>query len=584
MRPRFGTPTKGTLSGALDDYEKSRRRDGGGRGLTPRSLAKVSMYLVLAGSALLLLRAVRSGPPSPAPAAQQAGQQQRMPGAGGARSAGAGGPPPPPARHSGHRKQREARADGGAEDGPPLEAQVRAEQALLVRSKMMSQAQLDMVMNVMEHRGRASLGVGAEKRRGGGGRKGSSCLTGAALQPGGNLTVNNLGGAYSSWAKRLGGENDPKYIHMAMTERLGNGSLVVMWQQAPLPIEGTQAQAIFFTISKDDTPREWYPERRLDVPSAGALWSPVMHFQDGTLYVLYSESRDCIRPATANAPPRWFPGGDVKMTGSQDLEHWDKPLLVYSQDHDFGVPKVLANKMIVTHSGDWVLPFWREIPRGGKALTPGKCVSTSMRASAGVLVSKDKGKHWRALGEVTHPLTWLIENTVVELGRDNSLLMLFRTWAGRIFQSNSADGGKSWSMPMPLAGLPNPDAKIHAIRLEDSTDLMLAFNDHQKYADDGFTRFRTALRLAISQDHGATWTRVAQVDEIDEPGWQFHYPTIMQYGCNITVAYSRTYVASTEDNLEDNSAATPSEDRPGIRIMSFDLMLLRGAAAATERR
>lgn len=57
------------------------------------------------------------------------------------------------------------------------------------------------------------------QRRGGGGRKGSSCLTGAALQPGGNLTVNNLGGAYSSWAKRLGGENDPKYIHMAMTER-----------------------------------------------------------------------------------------------------------------------------------------------------------------------------------------------------------------------------------------------------------------------------------------------------------------------------------------------------------------------------
>lgn len=52
--------------------------------------------------------------------------------------------------------------------------------------------------------------------------------------------------------------------------------------------------------------------------------------------------------------------------------------------------------------------------------------------------------------------------------------------------------------------------QIHAIRLEDSTDLMLAFNDHQKYADDGFTRFRTALRLAISQDHGATWTRVAQ--------------------------------------------------------------------------
>jgi hypothetical protein len=33
------------------------------------------------------------------------------------------------------------------------------------------------------------------------------------------------------------------------------------------------------------------------------------------------------------------------------------------------------------------------------------------------------------LGEVTHPLTWLIENTVVELGNNHSLLMLFQTWA-----------------------------------------------------------------------------------------------------------------------------------------------------------
>jgi hypothetical protein len=57
---------------------------------------------------------------------------------------------------------------------------------------------------------------------------------------------------------------------MAMTERLGNGSLVVMWQQAWLPIEGTQEQSIYFKVSKDETPREWYPERQLRVPSQGA--------------------------------------------------------------------------------------------------------------------------------------------------------------------------------------------------------------------------------------------------------------------------------------------------------------------------
>lgn len=39
----------------------------------------------------------------------------------------------------------------------------------------------------------------------------------------------------------------------------------------------------------------------------------------------------------------------------------------------------------------------------------------------------------------------------------------------------------------------------------------MAFNDHQKYAEDGFTRFRTGLRLAVSHDDGETWARIAQV-------------------------------------------------------------------------
>uniref|UniRef100_A0A061SM53 Bnr asp-box repeat protein n=1 Tax=Tetraselmis sp. GSL018 TaxID=582737 RepID=A0A061SM53_9CHLO len=197
-----------------------------------------------------------------------------------------------------------------------------------------------------------------------------------------------------------------------------------------------------------------------------------------------------------------------------------------------------------------------------------------MRASAGVLVSSDKGAHWNAYGEVTHPLTWLIENSVVELKHDGSLLMLFRTWAGRIFQSRSTDGGRSWSPAAPMQ-LPNPDAKIHVISLEGSTDLLLAFNDHQKYAEDGFTRFRTGLRVAISHDFGATWARIAEVDETNEPGWQFHYPTLMQHGCNISITYSRTYVASSEDDLiGGNSTNSKEMAMAGIRIMTFDLSQL----------
>eukprot|EP00192_Tetraselmis_astigmatica_P006231 CAMPEP_0117666876 /NCGR_PEP_ID=MMETSP0804-20121206/10630_1 /TAXON_ID=1074897 /ORGANISM="Tetraselmis astigmatica, Strain CCMP880" /LENGTH=518 /DNA_ID=CAMNT_0005474491 /DNA_START=366 /DNA_END=1922 /DNA_ORIENTATION=- len=468
----------------------------------------------------------------------------------------------------------EEQGQGNATKAAVMTAQVKAEGALLFRTKQMSQAQLDAAVNLIgrSRKVASALSMSSDDESATSMRRPSSCLGGTTFHSPGNLYVKNTGGMYSSWIKKLGGQDDPRYVHMAMVERLGNGSIVAMWQQSMLPIEGTEQQMIYYKVSADDTPSEWYPEQRLQVSHSGALWSPVLHFEDGVLYVLYSESRDCIRSATANAPPRWFPGGDVKMTKTEDLLTWEKPTVVYSQDQDNGVPKVLANKLVVRSNGEWVLPFWREIPRGGKALTKGKCVTGAMRASAGVLVSTDKGDRWRALGEITHPLTWLIENSVVELDHDKALLMLFRTWAGRIFQARSSDGGRSWGLPTPLS-LPNPDAKIHVIRLQGSSDLLLAFNDHQKHAEDGFTRFRTGLRLAISHDNGASWARVAQVDEIDEPGWQFHYPTLMQHGCNISVAYSRTYTHSNEDDLDKRSQGDDNQ-RPGIRILTFNISQL----------
>ena len=65
--------------------------------------------------------------------------------------------------------------------------------------------------------------------------------------------------------------------------------------------------------------------------------------------------------------------------------------------------------------------------------------------------------------------------------------------------------------------MPNPDAGLDAIQLADGR-LLLAFNDSPQGREN--------LRLALSDDEGRTWTRMATIAE--ESGAEFSYPFLMQ--------------------------------------------------------
>ncbi|KAK3232987.1 hypothetical protein CYMTET_56683 [Cymbomonas tetramitiformis] len=370
-----------------------------------------------------------------------------------------------------------------------------------------------------------------------------------------------------------------RYMHMATVAKVGD-RFVAAWQGSRI-YEGFSDQRIWHTFSKDETGRKWGPQRTIPMMEVGRVqWSPVLHMdvETGRLLLFYSESRLCMRlppgaadgvdPATApppaSPPPglapgdstdRWVPGGDIKMAvldiGVEAAMgrnyswlravRWSSPTTLLSLVEPSGnaVPKVLANPLAVLSTGEWLLPFWRE-PHDAPP-----CIKEN-RGSAGVLRSRDRGKTWKVYGELTHPRTWLIENTLVERN-DGAVLMIFRTSTGVLFQAVSLDKGKSWGEAVPTE-IPNPDSKVQALRLN-SGHLALVFNAHRKLKT--FRKARSLLDLAISPDDGATWVRIARVDGELESGLRMHYPTMVESGGHIYVVYSKFYHDVLEGNRTD---------------------------------
>jgi predicted neuraminidase len=98
---------------------------------------------------------------------------------------------------------------------------------------------------------------------------------------------------------------------------------------------------------------------------------------------------------------------------------------------------------------------------------------------------------------------------------DGRVQILCRSQQDRIAESWSKDRGLTWS-PMVLTGLPNPDAGIDAVALEDGR-LLLAYN--------AATEGRENLSVAVSAD-GRTWKEEVIVLE-NQPG-EYSYPAVIQ--------------------------------------------------------
>lgn len=129
-------------------------------------------------------------------------------------------------------------------------------------------------------------------------------------------------------------------------------------------------------------------------------------------------------------------------------------------------------------------------------------------------LSEDGGESWTLVGPLNDPAQFQAIQPTLLTHADGTLQALCRTRQGVVAEIRSNDGGRSWSS-MRATKLPNPNAAIDAVTLEDGRHL-LVYNHS--------TAARTPLNAAVSED-GRDW-RVLTV--LEDAAGEYSYPAVIE--------------------------------------------------------
>lgn len=180
--------------------------------------------------------------------------------------------------------------------------------------------------------------------------------------------------------------------------------------------------------------------------------------------------------------------------------------------------------------------------RDGRLLYPGKELWTESK-QVGAWESRDDGKTWQHLAKIParsddNPKTGYHELHGVEAS-NGTIIVHIRNHnkpnENETLQTESTDGGQSWSIPHPLKvtdgstgvwGLPS-----HLLRLQDGRLLMTY----------GHRRAPLGNQARISSDNGTSWSEPILVSD-DASSWDLGYPSTAELADHtlITVWYEKT--------------------------------------------
>ncbi|CAM4240918.1 exo-alpha-sialidase [Paenibacillus alkaliterrae] len=323
---------------------------------------------------------------------------------------------------------------------------------------------------------------------------------------------------YTTLTKELLFSNEPPFssCHASHLVVLPDGDILVAWFAGSK--EGEGDIAIWCSRRRQGN---WTKPVVLADEEGLPHWNPVFHQKNNDELILYYKVGALLK--------EWY----TRYKVSKDKGGtWSDPLELVGGDRGGRGP--VRNKLIELSDGAWLAPastedgIWQAFTDrsedGGITWTKSGSVVIQGLDYSGIKEVVDSGI---PVSKQSFSGRGVIQPTLWE-SNPGHVHMLLRSTEGRIYRSDSDDGGRTWSQAYPTE-LPNNNSGIDLVKLGNGT-LVLAYNPVDKNWGE-----RSPLVLSASLDNGLTWEPPYILE--DEYG-EFSYPAILADGDQLFITYT----------------------------------------------
>ncbi len=289
-------------------------------------------------------------------------------------------------------------------------------------------------------------------------------------------------------------------VHVGSICELPDGRLIAAWYGGTR--EGAKDVAIFLAIKDPGHPTRWSKPKRV-VDRISASRELYRYIKKVGNPIIFAGSGDHLWLVYVTISAGGWSGSSLNVKVSSDAgATWNNSRRLTLSPF-FNISELVRNKPVPLSSGGFALPIYHEC----LGYFPEILWIQSGREDGAIAFRKSRMTGGQSF----------IQPSVVAYGP--ALATAFyrcRSDEKAVGVAVTKDAGVSWSEPQTL-DLPNPDSAVDAILLSDHR-ILLAFNDS--------VQNRENLRLAVSNDRGADWVRIATIESTQ--GEKYSYPYMIR--------------------------------------------------------